>query len=53
MSVLDKLKVARKLLEDANSHFDKRHFSKVEKAKNIIEEIIKEDNYVRTRNKSE
>ena len=53
MSVTDKLKVASKLLDDANKNFDKNHYAKVEKAKNIIDEIIEEDNYVRARNKSE
>lgn len=49
--MIDKLKVAYKLLNDANEHFDKNHYSKVEKAKNIIGELIKEDEYVRTRHK--
>lgn len=50
--LIDKLKVAHNLLEDANNHFDKNHYDKVEKAKNIIEEIIEEDKYVRARNKN-
>ena len=51
---IDKLKVADKLLKEANESFDKSHFSKVDKARSIIKNIIKEsENNVRTRNKSE
>ena len=41
--MINKIKKAKNLLEEANNKFDKNHFSKVDRAKTILNSIIKEE----------
>ena len=43
MTLKRKLEYASNLLEEANQSFTKNHFSKVEKAKSIINKVIEEE----------
>ena len=49
MTLKKKLEYASNLLEEANESFTKNHFSKVEKAKSIIDEVIGEEEYLLNR----
>ena len=49
MTLKRKLEYASNLLEEANESFTKNHFSKVEKAKSIIDEVIGEEEYLLNR----